>query len=230
MARVFTLQHGIPLSTSRGSLAFCSQILVIADSGRKIVFDCGFANDREELLAALAQHDLTPDGIDILVLSHLHTDHCANAVLFRKSRVVVSAEEFAYAEREAGRDHYVYDFVDALFSRLDLVRTSGDVELEPDVKLIETPGHTDGHMSLLARTDEGVVGLAGDAAKSITELIGSKAARGLASTTSAERSVARLFGECQTIIPGHDRAVRVMDGRVVLDGQIEALDLKLRFY
>lgn len=40
---------------------------------------------------------------------------------------------------------------------------SGDTELEPGVTLIETFGHTKGHISLLVKTPSGAVCIGGDA-------------------------------------------------------------------
>ncbi len=230
MARVETLLHGIPLRTSRGSLAFCSQVLVTADSGRRILVDCGFVNDREELLRALASRGIGPMDIDVLVLTHLHNDHCGNAVLFRGSEVVVAAAEVEYARRRAGADLWVHDFHEALLAGLRLRTSVGDEDLEPDVRVIATPGHTDGHVSVVARTPGGRVAVAGDAAKSVSELIGAEAARGLAPSGPWQASIARLLAEADLVIPGHDRPVEVRGGRVVHPGQAPALDLTLHFY
>ncbi len=230
MARVETLLRGIPLRTDRGSLAFCSQVLVTADSGRRILVDCGFVNDREPLLAALAARGLAPGDVDVLVLTHLHNDHCGNAPLFGRSEVVLSAAETAYVSRHGSTDLWVHDFHEAMLARLRVRTVNGDLDLEPDVRIVATPGHTDGHVSVLARTDRGTVGIAGDAAKSVSELIGSEAARGLPPSSPWQRSVARLLAEADMIVPGHDRAVEVHDGRVVHAGPAPALDLTLHFY
>jgi len=98
--------------------------------------------------SSLAQLELTPDDIDILVLSHLHFDHAANDSMFSngKTRIIANSAEIAGAcaiEGYAQGAHIVSDY-----QALDLEGVSGDVEIVPGVKALETPGHTWGTMSL----------------------------------------------------------------------------------
>lgn len=105
---------------------------------------------------ALADLELTPDDIDVLVLSHLHFDHAANASMFRngKTRILANSLEIEGVKGITGYSqgaHIVSDF-----SGLDIEPLSGDVEIVPGVSVIETPGHTWGTMSLrLDLEDEG---------------------------------------------------------------------------
>ncbi len=97
---------------------------------------------------AIAALELAPSDIDLLVLSHLHFDHAANASLFAggKTRILASSDEIEGARAIEGYSagaHIVSDY-----AGLDLEPVSGDVELLPGVKLIQTPGHTWGTMSL----------------------------------------------------------------------------------
>lgn len=106
----------------------------------------------EDSLAAL---ELTPDDIDVLVLSHLHFDHAANAKLFdnSKTRLLVNRNEH---EGAFGIDgpfkgaHLKSDYEGLNFELLD-----GDQEIAPGVSVIDTPGHTWGTMSLRVDLPEG---------------------------------------------------------------------------
>ena len=98
--------------------------------------------------SALAELDLAADDIDILVLSHLHFDHAANAKMFAngKTRIVASSDEIAGVKAIPGDfqgAHIVSDF-----SGLNLEPVSGDTEILPGIKVLSTPGHTWGTMSL----------------------------------------------------------------------------------
>jgi glyoxylase-like metal-dependent hydrolase (beta-lactamase superfamily II) len=98
--------------------------------------------------SSLAQLELTPDDIDILVLSHLHFDHAANAKMFAngKTRIVANKLEIDGVRSIEGYSqgaHIVSDF-----DGLNIEAVSGDVEIVPGVSVIETPGHTWGTMSL----------------------------------------------------------------------------------
>lgn len=98
--------------------------------------------------SALAELDLAPSDIDILILSHLHFDHAANAKLFDNgtTRIITSDDEIAGVKAIPGAfqgAHLVSDF-----DGLDLEGVSGDAEILPGIKVLATPGHTWGTMSL----------------------------------------------------------------------------------
>ncbi|MEV0538454.1 N-acyl homoserine lactonase family protein [Nocardia salmonicida] len=97
---------------------------------------------------SLAALELAPDDIDVLVLSHLHFDHAANAKLFDngKTRIVVNQAEH---EGALGIDGpFKGAHLKSDYEGIDFELISGDVEIAPGVSVIETPGHTWGTMSL----------------------------------------------------------------------------------
>lgn len=98
--------------------------------------------------SALADLELTPDDIDILVLSHLHFDHAANAKMFDngKTRILVQSDEIEGVKTIDGAfkgAHLVSDF-----EGMNMEAVHGDAEIVPGVSVIFTPGHTWGTMSL----------------------------------------------------------------------------------
>lgn len=106
-------------------------------------------SDSGYLDSSLAQLELTPEDIDVLVLSHLHFDHAANARMFDngKTRILTSQAELDGVASITGYSqgaHIPDDFVG-----LDIGGIKGDEEIVPGVSVIQTPGHTWGTMSLL---------------------------------------------------------------------------------
>lgn len=98
--------------------------------------------------ASLGQLGMTVDDIDTLVLSHLHFDHAANAKMFNtdKTRILTSQAELDGVKTIQGDfqgAHLVSDY-----EGLDIGGITGDEEIAPGVRVIQTPGHTWGTMSL----------------------------------------------------------------------------------
>ncbi len=97
---------------------------------------------------SLASLELTTEDIDVLVLSHLHFDHAANAKLFDngKTRIIVNRNEYEGALGIDGPFKGAHLKVD--YEGIDYELVDGDAEIAPGVSVIYTPGHTWGTMSL----------------------------------------------------------------------------------
>lgn len=144
--------------------------ILIETDGQRILWDTGVPRDWETrweptgfqdffpvqedpagpgyLDTALANLELAPEDIDVLVLSHLHFDHAANAKMFLngKTKILAHADEIEGVksiEGEFAGAHLVSDF-----SGLPLEAIHEDGEVAPGVSVIHTPGHTWGTMSL----------------------------------------------------------------------------------
>ena len=109
------------------------------------------AEDKESnfLDHSLAQMELSPDDIDVLVLSHLHFDHAANAKMFDNGKTKILTSQ---AELDGVKDLEGYNVGAHLLSDyegLEIGGIKGDEEIAPGVSVIQTPGHTWGTMSLM---------------------------------------------------------------------------------
>ena len=115
----------------------------------------------------LAGLGLTPADISKVILSHAHFDHAGNCNLFAKSTFIVQSVEL---DAMFGPDYAHFGYIPKLYEALrtaDVQRVQGDLDLFGDksIRLISTPGHTPGHMSLLLRLKEaGSIILAADVA------------------------------------------------------------------
>lgn len=98
--------------------------------------------------SSLAQLELTPEDIDLLVLSHLHFDHAANARMFDngKTKIVTSQAELDGVAGITGYNQGAHIPDD--YKGIDIGGIKGDEEIMPGVSVIQTPGHTWGTMSL----------------------------------------------------------------------------------
>jgi len=108
---------------------------------------------------ALAEHDLSPADVRIVVNTHLHFDHCGQNAVFKHAPFYVQRAELERARREEKITTDWFDFAGARFELLD-----GDGEVADGVRVVATPGHTAGHQSVVVDTSDGGALMIGDAA------------------------------------------------------------------
>ncbi|QGV81591.1 N-acyl homoserine lactonase family protein [Streptomyces ficellus] len=113
---------------------------------------------RRGLVEALAAEGVRPEDVDVVVNCHLHFDHCGGNPLLAGRPVLVQREELATARAGDYTIDALVDFPGARYEELD-----GEAEVWPGVRVVPTPGHTDGHQSLVVTGRRGTVVLAGQA-------------------------------------------------------------------
>jgi N-acyl homoserine lactone hydrolase len=116
--------------------------------------------DLDRRLVPLSEQASDLAGIDIVVNTHLHYDHCGGNRLFGGGPIHVQARELADAR--SLDDYTIREWVD--FDGATYVEHEGEVELLPGIRLLSTPGHTDGHQSVLVETGGRPVVVGGDVA------------------------------------------------------------------
>ena len=136
--------------------------------------------DEEEAAPQLRGLGLDPMSVRWVVLSHLHTDHVGGLGGFPRAEVVVSSVEWDVARGLGGRlrGYVPHQWPTGIVPRLvDLdgpaigpFPRSLDLAGDGRLLLVPTPGHTAGHLSLLARADDRGYLLAGDLVHTAAEL------------------------------------------------------------
>jgi N-acyl homoserine lactone hydrolase len=160
---------------------------------------------RENLVPGqLATLGLTPEDIDLLVLTHSDPDHIGGIALVPPTVPIAISSP----ERALERPRYPQEPTVATWPERPYELVNGDVELRHGLRLLQTPGHTPGHMSLLLRlANTGPVLLTVDAVRSRGELDERRANRywdEAAWQDSAERLAALARSEDALVIFGHD--------------------------
>jgi 4-pyridoxolactonase len=121
---------------------------------RKLPFEKPEQSDEQTIASQLAKIGVKPEEIDIVINSHLHMDHCGSNKLFPQAKFYFSRSELRHA--------YVPDPWERLGYDPDLVVMPGmktellalghyEYEVLPGITLIETPGHSVGHVSAILR-------------------------------------------------------------------------------
>jgi N-acyl homoserine lactone hydrolase len=118
----------------------------------------------QTLSGQLADIGIAPANIDYLVLSHYHWDHVGNAGDFAGSTWLVYQGDRDQMFSNAARKFPWFGQYSALeHSKTKLLKGDYDVFGDGTVVVIATPGHTEGHCSLLVRLkNTGAVLLSGD--------------------------------------------------------------------
>jgi N-acyl homoserine lactone hydrolase len=122
--------------------------------------------DMEPRIRPLSEQDFDLSGIDFVVNTHLHFDHCGGNRLFAGTPIYVQRRELEDARTE--NDYTIREWVDAL--GVQYVPVDGEFELLPGVRLVPAPGHTRGTQVVVVETAGRPLVICGDVAVWFGEL------------------------------------------------------------
>jgi len=223
---LYVLDYGLFKVRSDGRIIGMCGFLIRTDDGKSILIDTGLppkyvddvkaatAEDRlhefgevaaltaDNLPAAqLAKVGLRAADIDVLVITHTHIDHIGGLADFPDAPMVV-----AKAERALARPIYWSGLHPIDWPDVDYILVNGDIDLCEGVRILLTPGHAPGQLSLLVTLPEtGKLLLTGDAISRPAEL--REGFAGSWDEAEASRNANRLMALAKaggaTIIYGH---------------------------
>jgi len=172
----------------------------------------------QEIGPQLAALGIAPSDVRRVVMTHLHTDHAGGLHHFPRSEILVSLRELEISAGLAGRLRgYLSNRLPNLFSPRAV-----EFEDEPlgpfprslrltqagDVRLVPTPGHTPGHMSVALERDGETVFLAGDTSYTEAHMLAGTVDGVAPDVESARLTLARireLAGARRLVyLPSHD--------------------------
>lgn len=116
--------------------------------------------DMDPRLRPLDQQDFDLAQVDFVVNTHLHFDHCGGNHLFAGRPVHVQRQELTDARTLA--DYTIPEWVDA--PGVTYVPVDGETELLPGVRLLPSPGHTNGSQVVVVEGGDRAIVIAGDTA------------------------------------------------------------------
>lgn len=120
----------------------------------------------KDLLESLEKLGLVPDDIDLVLYTHLHNDHAGNAHLFPNTKSIAQKDEWYNLNNQVFAEKLRRDYdpavIPVLKANKNFFTIEGDMDLTEGIKLIKTPGHTRGSMSVVVNTIHGVRVFVGD--------------------------------------------------------------------
>ena len=161
-------------SDEEGRMRGAIHALIVDTPDRNIVVDTCIGNDKERAVPAwnnlqtsflsdIAEAGYSRESIDNVMCTHLHVDHVGwNTMLvdgkwvptFENARYLYGETEFEHWRGEGEGDYgpLLADSIMPVFDAglVDLVQQ--DQQICPEIRLVPTPGHTPGHVSVMIRS------------------------------------------------------------------------------
>jgi N-acyl homoserine lactone hydrolase len=147
--RYKSLQQG---GRTAGMVAFPNTLLVRGE--RDYLVDPGLIMQGAPVIGALEELGVDSNDVKNVILTHLHFDHAEGLAGWPMRRTYVHKleTEAPYAQLVSG-----------MLEMANLEVLEGEEgQIEPGLRWIRTPGHSDGLISLLVDTDDGLVVIASD--------------------------------------------------------------------
>lgn len=193
---------------------------------RAVLVDTGFTADamvrympnvqqkpEQDPIRQLQGCGVQPEEIEMVVCTHAHWDHLSGVVQrYRNARVVLQRTEYEFVTRPP--HPWFGQLVDQETVRVlgqagapRLVLIDGEGEIAPGISVIQTPGHTLGHQSVLVDTAQGKACIAADACffyRNLDQDIGPGFNCSLIDALASLAKLRRLKEEGVIILPGHE--------------------------
>ena len=165
-----------------------STVTFILDGDYQIIIDTGILGDGEKIQRGLTDFRLSFKEIDLVINTHLHGDHIGNNALFSKAKFIAHKKEFP-----------------AKLKNVEVI--SGEYELNKNIKLIETPGHTPGCISgvIVNPEDNRTYVISGDALPLKDNYLEWVPPGINYNPKIALESMKKIVDIADIIIPGHDK-------------------------
>lgn len=221
------LVQGYPgKSVCHGGLGW-STLALIRGHGRVAIVDTGGFAYRPLIRPKLAARGLKPADVTDVILTHCHHDHSINWVMFKDARIVIGADEMAWASKLPWGENAVPEFYVAELAKWPNVRMVHDRDvIWPGLTAHLAPGHTPGCLVFVLEGTEHDLIFTGDAAKNRAELV-SRTTDMSFDTEVSKASIEMIWSHWRKkpgtiLIPGHDTPMVLREGKPVYVGKLEA--------
>ncbi|MBT3312457.1 MAG: N-acyl homoserine lactonase family protein [Desulfobacterales bacterium] len=147
----------------------------IEGGDKKILVDTGEMNpikseDREKSIGGkiynfeegLGRWGLSPEDINIVIHTHLHNDHCENDYKCENAEFFIHKKEIENIHNPHPLDYrYLDDYIIEIEENGQIRQVEEDREIVPGIRVIHTPVHTEGGLTVLVKTSQGTAAITG---------------------------------------------------------------------
>ncbi|HTQ12480.1 MAG TPA: MBL fold metallo-hydrolase [Rhizomicrobium sp.] len=170
--------------TPEGALVLSIHALLVDAPGMKLVVDTCVGNDKArallrgqklqtQFLAHITEAGFAREKVDAVVCTHLHVDHVGwNTMLeggkwvptFPNARYLIGRTEYEHWMKagEGETVEIMADSVTPVFQAGLAQTVEMDHRLSPEIRLVPTPGHTPGHVSVMIESGGRTAVITGD--------------------------------------------------------------------
>ena len=110
----------------------------------------------------LAKWGLKPEDIDVVIHTHLHNDHCENDYKCVNAVFYVHEKELMRIHDPHPLDfRYVSDYIEDVEENGQVRTVGGDADILPGIRVVHTPAHTEGGLTVFINTASGAAAITG---------------------------------------------------------------------
>ena len=168
--------------------AICATIILLKaekPEEKHILIDTGNLGYADEILEALEKQGIKPEEIEYILNTHGHSDHVSNNYLFKNAQIIIGTT-VSFPDKSL-----------ISYNKIESIKT-------PGVKRIETPGHFEGHTSIVLESEGKTIIISGDA---IQEEYIKTGKFGVPQNQDYIDSAKKIVDMADVIIPGHGRII-----------------------
>lgn len=156
----------------RLKLNLSNAYLIKADSC--ILVDSGSEKDKKQILKAIQTHGISPEDIKLILHTHIHSDHVGSTHLLKQSlrapAAYHAADEVLMQQAHNGSLNGIGlrgKFFAKIFSNTSFNAFKSEITVKDNMrldefgipaKIIHTPGHTKGSISIVLDNGEAIIG------------------------------------------------------------------------
>ena len=152
---------------------------VVTNGGRAILIDAGMKKKEKKVIGALGHMHMSPEDIQLIVLTHTHYDHCGSLKALQaitKAKVLVHKAEAGCLEQgycEFPKGTMWFSKILSVIGRAFAKKLGEYAPVSPDIMIsqrfdlqeygidgyiLPTPGHTAGSLSVVIEGNHAIVG------------------------------------------------------------------------